>query len=334
QAHQAEDDGEFGGGLSDPVGYVISTIMVVFSLFAIWLSALALRGKDYATQQRGGGGLGRRRLTARGRIVAWAFVVTVLLLVLSPHFGILLLSFGTIWSFSVVPDAFTLAHYATVFRESPQFITNTLLFCGLAASVDVILGATIAYLIFRTRLPARRTLDYIATVSLAVPGLVLAIGILRTYFGVKLPSGASLATFWGMLVIVYAVRRLPYALRACMAALQQVHVSLEEAAENLGAGKFTTVRRIVLPLMMGGLLAGFVTSFATAAVELSATLLLVTRDVDAPLSYGIYVYMQTPAGRGPGAALGVVAVILVAVGTWLSHRVAEGDRMRRGRRGS
>jgi iron(III) transport system permease protein len=170
--------------------------------------------------------------------------------------------------------------------------------------------------------------------SLAVPGLVLGIGILRTYYGVELPGGVPLATFWGMLVIGYAIRRLPYALRACDAALKQVHQSLEEAAENLGAGKLTALRRIVVPLITGGVLAGFVTSFATAAVELSETLLLVTRDVDAPISYGIYVYMQSPAGRGPGAALGVIAVVVVALGAWASHRIAERDRVKRGRGGT
>lgn len=85
--------------------------------------------------------------------------------------------------------------------------------------------------------------------------------------------------------------------------------------------------------MAGGLLAGFVTSFATAAVELSDTLLLVTREIDAPISYGVYVYMQSPAGRGPGAALGVLAVIVVALGAWASHWLAEKDRRRRSREG-
>jgi iron(III) transport system permease protein len=322
-------------GLTDPVGYVISVIMVAFSLLAMWLAAMSLGGKDYSTQQRGGGGLGRRQLRTGERIVAWVYIVLLLLIVLSPHIGIFLLSIGTIWSFSVLPDAFTLAHYATVFSESPQYISNTLLYCTLAALIDVVLGSAIAYLIIRTRLPARRTLDMMATASLAVPGLVLGIGILRTYYNVETPiTGEPLATFWGMLVIGYAIRRLPYALRSCMAAMQQLHVSLEEAAESLGAGKFTTMRRIVVPLMTGGILAGFITSFSTAAVELSETLMLVTRDVNAPLSYGIYVYMQTPAGRGPGAALGVIAVVVVAVGAWLSHVVAERDRARRGKRGA
>jgi iron(III) transport system permease protein len=106
-----------------------------------------------------------------------------------------------------------------------------------------------------------------------------------------------------------------------MAALQQLHVSLEEAAENLGATKARAVRRVVVPLMAGGILAGFVTSFMTAAVELSATIMLVASQNDAPMSYGIYVYMQSAAGRGPGAALGVLAVVIVAIGTYLSHRL-------------
>lgn len=318
-------------GLGDPMGYVIGVILVVVSVVAMAGSALLLRGRDYATAQRGGGGLQRRRMTPVGRLLAWLFVVPALLLVLAPHVGILLLSVATIWSYSPLPDAFTLAHYGTVLRETPQFLTNTLLYCGIAGVIDVVIGVTIAWLVLRTKLPGRQLLDLAAMSALAVPGLVLGIGILRTYFDVRMPGGDSLATSWIMLTIVLAVRRLPYALRAATAALRQVHQSLEEAAENLGAGKATTVARIVVPLMAGGLAAAFVTSFATAAVELSATLVLVTRDVDAPLSYGIYVFMQSAAGRGPGAALGVIAVLAVAVCTWAAHAFAERERARRAR---
>ena len=73
--------------------------------------------------------------------------------------------------------------------------------------------------------------------------------------------------------------------------------------------------------MAGGILAGFVTSFLTAAVELSATIMLVTAQSDAPMSYGIYLYMQSIAGRGPGAALGVIAVVMVGIGTYFSNRL-------------
>jgi len=308
-------------GIEDPIGYVISVLMIGFSLFALWASALALRGRDYATLQRGGSSLAARALKPWQAALAYGWIGLVLLLVLSPHLGILLLSLGTVWSFSVVPDGFTLQHYATVFQDSPRMIGNTLLYCGLAALIDVVLATAIAYLILRTRLPLRRTLDFTASAALAIPGVVLAIGYLRTFRGVEIPfSGELVTASWLLIVIAYSIRRLPYALRSCMAALQQLHVSLEEAAESLGAGKRRTIRRIVVPLMMGGILAGFVTSFMTAAVELSATIMLTTSQNLAPMSYGIYLYMQSAAGRGPGAALGVLAVAIVALGTYLSHR--------------
>jgi len=75
--------------------------------------------------------------------------------------------------------------------------------------------------------------------------------------------------------------------------------------------------------MAGGILAGFVTSFITAAVELSATILLATKESQAPLSYGIYLYNQSIATRGPAAALGVIAIVMVGLGTWISHRLLE-----------
>ncbi|HEX8168159.1 MAG TPA: iron ABC transporter permease [Beijerinckiaceae bacterium] len=317
-------------GIADPMGYVISVVLIAASVLAMWISGLALRARDYATLQRGGGGLAKRRLRPFEAAAAYAVVLLILALVLAPHLGLLLLSLATVWSFSPLPDAYTFAHYARIAGESSLYIRNTLVYASLAGLIDVALGAAIAYLVLRTRLVGREWLDFAATSALAIPGVVLGIGYLRAFYGVQLPGGVPLATLWIMIVLALAVRRLPYALRACHAALQQLSVALEEAAENLGATKTRTVRRIVLPLIAGGVLAGFVTSFSTAAVELSATLMLVQSNSDAPLAYGLYVLMQSPAGRGPGAALGVIAVVLVAACTFLSHLLVERGQALRG----
>jgi iron(III) transport system permease protein len=317
-------------GIDDPMGYVIAVVLIAIAVVTMWGSAQVLKGKDYATTQRGGGGLARRPLTGRQSVLAYALVLLILALVLAPHLGLLLLSLATVWSFSPLPDGYTLAHYARVLGDSSVYITNTLLYSSLAAAIDVVLGGAIAYLVLRTKLPGRSMLDWGAGAALAVPGVVLGIGYLRAFYGVKLPDGTPLAALWIMIVLAIAIRRLPYALRAAYAALQQISVSLEEAAENLGATKSRTVRRIVIPLMTGGLLAGFVTSFATAAVELAAVLMLVQNNSDAPLSYGLYVLMQTPAGRGAGAALGVIAVIIVAVCMGLSQLAADRSQRARG----
>ena len=309
-------------GIDDPIGYVASVIMVIASLFALWGSTWIMRGKDYATLQRGGSSLAKRKLKSWQSLLAYGWIVLVLLIVLSPHIGILLLSFSKVWSYSVLPETFTLGNYATVFHDSTGMMANTLLYCGIAAGLDVVIGTAIAYLILRSRLPGRHALDFMASAAIAIPGVVLGIGYLRAFKGVELPfTDQPFTAFWLLIAIAYTVRRLPYALRSCMAALQQLHVSLEEAAENLGADKNRTIYRIVVPLMAGGMLAGFVTSFLTAAVELSATIILVAAQSNAPMSYGIYLYMQSIAGRGPGAALGVIAVVLVGLGTYFSNRL-------------
>lgn len=311
-------------GVDDPLGYVISVIMVALSILAMWMAARVMKGRDYSTLQKGGSSVQKRRLTAWQAVMAYAWIGLVLLVVLSPHIGILLMSLAKVWSFSVLPDAYTLEHYATVFGDSSKMISNTLLYCSLAAGLDVLVGTAIAYLILRTRLPARQWLDWAASAALAIPGLVLAIGYMRIFKGVEMPfSDTPITATWVLIMIAYAVRRLPYALRSCYAALQQVHISLEESAQSLGASRLSTIRRIVVPLMAGGILAGFVTSFITAAVELSATLMLTASESNAPMSYGIYLYMQSITGRGPGAALGVIAVAVVALGTYFSHWVAE-----------
>lgn len=314
-------------GISDPMGYVISVILVAFSILSLWASFLVMRGKDYATVQKGGGGLAKRDLNRREKVLAYGAVIFILLLVLSPHIGLLLLSLGTIWSFAPLPDGYTLANYARMWEGSQGYITNTLLYAGIAALGDVILGTAIAYIVMRTGIRGRKWLDYMATAALAVPGVVLGIGYLRTFQSVNVPFlDKPMAQWWVIIAIALMIRRLPYALRACMAALQQVSLALEEAAESLGATKSRTIRRVVVPLMTGGILAGFVTSFATAAVELSATIMLVSSEADSPLAYGIYLFMQTPSGRGAGAALGIVAVVIVAAGMFLSQKIIERDK--------
>ena len=309
-------------GLEDPLGYVISVIMIAFSILALWLSIRVMKGKDYSTLQKGGAGIARRRLSSGESWLAYGVIAVVLLVVLSPHLGLLLLSFARVWSFSVLPDDYTLANYATVFADSTGMITNTLLYCGLAATIDVVIGIAIAYLILRTRIPARQWLDFVASAAIAVPGIVLAIGYLRTFQSFEI-GGVPITQTWLLIMLAYSVRRLPYALRSCMAALQQINISLEEAAEMLGASKWRSVRRVLIPLMAGGILAGFVSSFITAAVELSATILLVVKESQAPMSYGIYLHMQSISGRGAGAALGVLLVLTVAIGTYLSHVLAD-----------
>jgi iron(III) transport system permease protein len=258
-----------------------------------------------------------------GALAAWAIGLLLLGPALLPHLGLGLLSVSKVWNLSALPSAYTAANYDEILFRAPHFIWNTLRYALLAAAIDVGLGAVIAWLLLRGQTRGRQWLDALATMPLAVPGVVLAVGYLRVFHTWSVPGlGAPLTSTWLILVIVYAVRRLPYTVRGGYAALQQQPVALEEAAQNLGANRARAFLKVTLPLMGRGLLAGGLLAFVSSAVDFSSTILLVPRIELGPLSYGIYLYMQSAVGRGPGAALGVVAIALVAAGTWLATRLA------------
>jgi iron(III) transport system permease protein len=310
-------------GIDDVDGYVICVVLVVLSLASLFGARKYLAVAEYATVQRGAPV--SRRLSGKKRAWVLLFIGLALGVSLLPHIGIVILSFAKIWSFSILPTVYTLDNYVEILFRVPHFVKNTLLYTLIAAGLDVLLGAAIAFLLVRSRLRGRNLLDAIATLPLAIPGVVLAVGFIRVFHGWDFPGiGRPLTSSWIILVIAYTVRRLPYTVRASYAALQQVHVSLEEAAQSLGANRFKTYWKVTVPLIAGGLVAGGLIAFVTSCVELASTIMLVPRIELGPISYGIYIYMQSPLGRSAGAALGVVAIVLVGVGTYLTHRVFAG----------
>ena len=151
--------------------------------------------------------------------------------------GILLLSVSRVWSLTPVPSVYTLGNYEEILVRSPQFIANTVRYAGLAALLDVALGAVIAWLLLRGRVRGRQWLDTISTVPLAIPGVVIAVGYLRAFGSFRVPGLGELPTpTWLILVIVYAVRRLPYAVRGLRgAALARAGGGGPESSEPAGA---------------------------------------------------------------------------------------------------
>jgi len=310
-------------GMDDVDGYVVCVALVILSLASLLLARKYLSLAEYATVQRFTPVT--RRLHGKMTVFVWLGVALILSISLLPHMGILLLSFTKVWSFTLLPTTYTLANYVEILFRAPHFVINTLRYMLLAAGFDIVLGAAIAFLLLRTSVPGRNLLDAIATLPLAIPGVVLGVGYLRVFHGWDFPGAdGPLTSSWFILVIAYTMRRLPYTVRACYAALQQVHIALEESALNLGANRLRTFTKITLPLISSGLIAGGLIAFVTSCVELSSTIILVPRIELGPIAYGIYLYMQSPLGRGAGAALGVVAILLVSLGTYLTHRIFRG----------
>ena len=103
--------------------------------------------------------MAKRDLKPAEKTLAYGVVIFILLVVLSPHIGLLLLSLGTIWNFAPLPDGYSVENSLTIWEGSKTFIFNTVLYAGIAATLDVIIGTAIAYLVISTGIVGRKWLD-------------------------------------------------------------------------------------------------------------------------------------------------------------------------------
>lgn len=278
---------------------------------------------------------------------AFSFVIAMALL---PHIGVVLTSLSGVgsWYESALPRVFTTAHYAAGLSHDVTIpaIRNSVLFALIATVADVILGILIAWVIVRSKLPGKQLIDSLAMLPLAVPGLVLAFGYLAISFQLQsvvqsIPSLKDLAARFPdafdlinveknpalLLVIAYAMRRLPYVVRSAVAGLQQTPLDLELAARNLGAGPLLTARRIMIPLIAANLVAGALLAFAFAMLEVSDSLILAQKQAYWPITKAIYELFQR-LGDGPyvASALGVWAMALLTLTILLANDLL-GKRM-------
>jgi iron(III) transport system permease protein len=130
-----------------------------------------------------------------------------------------------------------------------------------------------------------------------------------------------------LLIIAYAVRRLPYVVRSAVAGLEQTPGELEDAALNLGAGRLRAVRTILVPLMAANLIAGGLLAFSFAMLEVSDSLILAQREVHFPITKAIYVLFERLGdGQHIASAMGVWAMALLGL-TLVGASILLGKRM-------
>lgn len=149
---------------------------------------------------------------------------------------------------------------------------NSLLAGGITAVFGCLLYFTVAYAVLRTELPGRRYLEYLAMVPLAIPALVLALGVLWFWLQAPLPIYGTIA----ILVIAFMARFMPQGYRTIAGSIVQVHDDLEQAAMVSGATRLQAVRRITLPLLRGAVVSAAFLMLVLGIRELTASLFLYT----------------------------------------------------------
>jgi iron(III) transport system permease protein len=304
------------------MGIVISTLMVLLAVLFLLAARHYVAIKDYSSLSYSR--VARRRLAGGPQILAIAFLSLLLLLSFIPYIGLALASVGKGWALTPLPVAYTLQYYERVIVETPKYILNSFLYSGLAVVICVLVGVPIAWLLARSSVPGRGALDAVNTLILAVPGTAIGIAYIRA-FHFDLPGfDRGLTSFWIVMPLVLAVRRLPYTVRGSFASLLLVHHSLEEAAGSVGASGSRVFRDVTLPLIWKGIMVGSLFSFMTSLQEASAVLFLALGGWES-ITNGIFAF-YIAGSANEAAALGVILIAVAAISVAVINRMA-GTRM-------
>jgi iron(III) transport system permease protein len=254
-----------------------------------------------------------------GTCLVWLLFGSVILLAVLPHVGVLLLGISDYWVNTILPESYTMRHLVFVITSPDTMgsIVNSLKYAGVSTVLDVILGSIAAWLIVRSRIYGRAALDGLCMLPLAVPGLILAAGYVAiTAPGTPLEAIGPTRNPFVILVVAYAIRRLPFVLRGVSAGLQQVPESMEEAARNLGASTIVTGLRVTLPLITANVIAAAILTFAFQMLEVSDSLILAQTTDYYPITKQIY-RLATSTGSAEAvneaAAMGVYGILLLGV---------------------
>lgn len=304
----------------NPMAYALVVFVLLLTVFFFYLSKATLGNRRYEMIARGSVASGSRQASRGMTLLIYAAMLSLTGLAMIPHASVFLTSVAERWFMTVLPQETTGRFYAMVFEHpmSLSSIEMSLVLSVLSTTLDIVLGIAIAYLLTRTRIPYKGVLDAMAMLPLALPGLVLAFGYLAGYSGTFLDARHYPVP---LLVIAYAVRRLPYMVRAAYAGFQQTSITLEEAARNLGASRLRTLFQITFPLILANLVAGGILCFAFAMLEVSDSLILALKDEYYPITKAIYALMGRIAdGAFLASAMGVFGMVLLIASLFLAGR--------------
>ena len=215
-------------------------------------------------------------------------------------------------------EGYTLENYSQAMKNMWQAIPNTLVIGLIALVIIVLLAIIVSYLVVRRSNITNQAIDTISMLPYILPGAVVGIALLIAFSdGPLILTGTS-----AIMVIALCIRRLPYTVRSSVAILQQIPISIEEAAISLGTSKMKTFFTITVPMMSKGILSGAILSWVTIITELSTGIILYNTST-ITLTLAIYTYV-TRGNYGIASALATILLFFTTVSLFLFMRVSKG----------
>ncbi|MHB8771976.1 MAG: ABC transporter permease [Syntrophales bacterium] len=249
------------------MGSVLSVILIAPCIVIFFIHNYLLEGKKFTT-------IGGKPVAAEPRKIT-PLIKIPFILITTLAAGAIFICFAVVVAASFykilgVTDKFVLSNYLDF--TSNQAIYNSIRVSLVAAVIGAVIGVLLAYVIVRGKFFGRTFIEMASLSGFALPGTVLGIGYLLAF------SAPPLKLTGGIMILALncVFRFLAVGVEAGISKLHQIHIEIEEASADLGASFLTTFFRIVLPIMFPAFIAGFIYTFMTAIVSLSAVVFLVS----------------------------------------------------------
>ena len=301
----------------DQMSATLSVILTLTSIAFLFLARWYQSRKEYVSLSKGEPRAREFKSDVSKYLVA-GITFILLFLIFLPFGMIILMSFTQMqhWGFQdIIPTVYNLNNFREIFTtDLVLIIRNSLTYAAAASVLAVVYGVFTSYFLKRNTFKGIGIIDAIVTSPYAIPGTVLGVSFIIAFNrGTIFSFNQVLVNTPYIIILIYFIRRSPYTIRSVNAIFDQIGESVEEASYSLGAGWFYTFRRVILPLIKPGLIAGLMLTFITAIAEFNATILLYTPDtMTIPISIYRLIY-DFKMGTASAMALIQISLAMAAI---------------------
>jgi iron(III) transport system permease protein len=296
----------------------LATQLVLITLLGVYLYRRTVRVARRYVTIAARGGTQRQVTLGQWTFAAWAFIAFYLALaVIFPCIALLMGSLQKFLTANLTFSIWTLDNYRSLL--DPRYLHAILISLGLASAgavTTVTLALIVGYLTTRSKSKIVVVLDYVSSITIAVPGIAMGVGLLWAYTMLPLPI---YGTFF-MLLIAYMTRFLGQSVRLAAAAFQQIEPNLEEAGRMVGLTPLGVLRVISLNLIKPSIISACTLIFIFIIVEIPATILLYTPATET-MAVVLFNAMDT-SGTVRGFTIGVVQIIVIFIALAVAYRRA------------
>ncbi|MDM8270619.1 ABC transporter permease [Thermophilibacter provencensis] len=255
------------------------------------------------------------------KVLLYVFVYGVVFVAILPQLYLVYTSFLKTSGMIFVPG-YSLDSYVQAFTRMGSSIINTLRIPLIGLAIVLVVGTSLSYVAIRHRNVLTRLTDTLGMLPYIIPGTVLGIAFISAFNTGVFGSGfLAITGTVAIMAISFALRRLPYTVRSSEAALRQIPVTIEEAAESLGSSRLNTFLKITVPMMASGIVSGAILTWITMISELSTSVLLYTVRTR---TVTVAIYTEVIRGNyGIAAALSTILMVFTVVSLLLFMKVSK-----------